>query len=67
MHTVVCCRDDSSVDSNLWKGGLFVIVFFIVISCLAFPNGRIYLYVVGSMLKFGAVVALIDSTCYKNY
>lgn len=34
------CRDDGNPDSNLWVGLILVISFFLVISVLAFPNGK---------------------------
>ena len=36
-------RDDGNPDSNLWVGLILVISFFLVISILAFPNGKLSL------------------------
>lgn len=34
------CRDDGNPDSNLWVGLVVLISFFLIISVLAFPNGK---------------------------
>lgn len=36
----VIFRDDSLLEDNLWKGCLCVIFLFLIISSLAFPNGK---------------------------
>lgn len=35
-------RDDENYDNNLRVGLLVVVFFFLVISVLAFPNGKLY-------------------------
>jgi hypothetical protein len=39
-----CCfsifRDDRVPEDNIWKGILSVVFFFLIISVLAFPNGK---------------------------
>lgn len=37
-----CDRDDAHLDSNLRVGLLVVVSFFLVVSVLAFPNGKLF-------------------------
>ena len=50
-------RDDSSIEANIWNGGVCVIFFFIIISGLAFPNGK---------WKQLLILYIITCMCSKN-
>jgi len=34
-------RDDLSQEDNIWKGVISVVFFFLIVSVLAFPNGKL--------------------------